>query len=82
MAGKKQQIVMKDEVFYARLGKRIKELRTEADFTSAEAFAYEIKMSRTQYLEYEKGMDMRLSTLRKLAAVHNITLEELLKGLE
>jgi transcriptional regulator with XRE-family HTH domain len=81
MAGKKQHIDTNDDQYYKRLGERIKKLRKAAGYNSYDLFAFEIHMSRSQYANYEKGMDMRLSTLRRLAEVHGITVDELLKGI-
>lgn len=81
MAGKKQHIEKDTEKYYERLGERIRSLRKAAGYNSYDLFAFEIGMSRSQYASYEKGMDMRLSTLRRLAEVHGITVDVLLKGL-
>lgn len=71
-----------DAKYFARLGARIKKLRIDADYASAESFAGEIGMNRTQYLNYEKGRNMEIATLRKLAGAFNMRVEELLSGLE
>ncbi|MBV8252252.1 MAG: helix-turn-helix transcriptional regulator [Chitinophaga sp.] len=80
MSVKKQHIT--DEEYYARLGHRIKQLRVDADFISAESFAREYNIGRTQYLAYEKGKNMTLETLLRLARVHEMTVEELIRGIE
>lgn len=80
MAGKKIEKI--DQEYYKRLGKRIKDLRIGAGYKNADFFAYDHGIGRSQYSEYERGKDMRLSTLRKLATAHGITVAELLKGLE
>lgn len=80
MSDKKQFI--SEPQFYERLGARIKQLRLEADFVSAESFSREYGIGRTQYLGYEKGRNMELSTLIKLARIHGITVEELLLDIE
>lgn len=68
-----------DQLLYKEIGNRIKELRIKAGYSAAEKFAYEFKFSRTQYARYESGTDMCISTLRKIAAAHNITLHEFFK---
>ena len=44
-----------------KLGKRIKDLRTKAGFSSYEYFAYEHNISRAQMGRYENGQDLRFS---------------------
>ena len=80
MSVKKQHI--SEEEFYERLGHRIKQLRLDADFTSAESFAREYNIGRTQYLAYEKGKNMTLETMIRLASVHEMTVGELIHGIE
>ncbi|MCB9326392.1 MAG: helix-turn-helix transcriptional regulator [Lewinellaceae bacterium] len=48
------------------LGKRLKKIRQEKGFTNYEQFAYEHNIGRAQYGRYEKGSDLRLSSLLKL----------------
>ncbi|WP_343302832.1 helix-turn-helix transcriptional regulator [Chitinophaga niabensis] len=79
MAGQKE--IPSPQDYYERLGERLKTLRLEAGFDSAEAFAIHHKMGRTQYLAYERGKDLQLSTIRRLARFHKITPDELLRGL-
>lgn len=62
---------MKDNDKYIKeqldnLGKRLKKLRLEKGFTNYEQFAYEHNIGRAQYGRYEKGSDLRLSSLLKL----------------
>ncbi len=45
------------------VAKRMKELRIEQGYTNYERFAFESEISRSQYFQYEKGADMRLSSL-------------------
>ena len=59
-----------------KLGARIKQLRVKAGFTSYEYFAYEHEISRTQYARYEKGLDLRYSTLMKIISAHGLTVKE------
>ncbi len=80
MSVKKQYIT--ESEYYQRLGQRIKQLRIDADFTSAESFAREYSIGRTQYLAYEKGKNMTLETMIRIARVHEMTVEELIIGIE
>ena len=58
------------------LGKRLKQLRKEKGYTNYEFFAYDNKITRTQYGAYEKGVNMTFGTLVNLARIHNLTLSE------
>jgi transcriptional regulator with XRE-family HTH domain len=62
-----------------KLGKRIKDLRIKAGYTSYEYFAYEHEISRTQYARYEQGKDLRYSTLIKIISAHGISVAEFFK---
>ncbi len=65
------------------LGKRIKELRKKKGFSNYEFFAYENKIGRSQYGEYEKGTDMQFSSIIKLIEMHGMTVKEFFsKGFE
>lgn len=63
-----------------RLGNRIKQLRIEKGYTSYEYFAYEHDFSRAQFGRYERGEDLRFSSLVKIANAFGLTLEELFGG--
>lgn len=65
----------KEEVL-KKLGKRIKEIRIAQGFTSYEYFAYEKNISRAQYGRYEKGEDLRFSTLAKVIHAFGMTMNE------
>ncbi len=58
------------------LGKRIKELRIQKGYTNYEYFAYDHNISRTQFGRYERGEDMRFSSLLKVVRALGMTLEE------
>jgi hypothetical protein len=64
-----------------KIGERIKQLRKKAGYSSLEKFAYEHEIDRTQYARYERGADMRLTSLMRIVAAHNMTLHEFFKGL-
>ncbi len=55
---------------------RIKALRIDAGYTAAEIFAFKNGFNRSQYIAYEKGTDLRLSSLERLCQAHGITLEQ------
>jgi transcriptional regulator with XRE-family HTH domain len=77
MAKKKDQSkkTVKDK-YISNLGIRIKSLRIKKGYTNFEHFAYDNNFARTQYLRYEKGEDMRFSTLIKLIQAFEMTPEE------
>ncbi len=59
-----------------KLGKRIKQLRIEKGYTSYEYFAYEHNISRAQFGRYERGEDLRFTSLLKVTNALGISLEE------
>lgn len=64
----------KDELI--QLGNRIKSLRIKQGYTNYENFAYEKDIPRAQYGRYEKGEDLRYSSLLKVIRAFGLTLEE------
>lgn len=64
------------EVVLKQLGQRIKSLRIKKGYTSYEYFAYEHNISRAQFGRYERGEDLRFSTLIKIVNAFDMTLEE------
>ncbi|MFY9310238.1 MAG: helix-turn-helix transcriptional regulator [Bacteroidia bacterium] len=59
-----------------KLGDRIKQLRIQKGYTSYEYFAYEKNISRAQYGRYEKGEDLRYSSLVKVVKAFDMSMEE------
>lgn len=58
------------------LGERIKSLRIAKGYTNYEYFAYEHNIPRAQFGRYEKGEDIRFSSLVKVVQAFGMTLEE------
>lgn len=58
------------------LGKRLKEIRISRGYTNYEQFAFDNEIPRAQYGRYEKGQDLRFSSLIKVLKALNISLEE------
>lgn len=56
-----------------QLGARLRDLRLKAGYTNYEHFAYEVGLSRSLYGGYEKGADMRFSTLMRILDFHQIS---------
>lgn len=59
-----------------KLGNRIKELRIAKGYSSYEYFAYEHNISRAQFGRYEKGQDLRFSSLVKIINAFGMTWSE------
>lgn len=60
----------------AKLGARIRELRKEKGYNNFEHFAYEHGFSRAQFARYEKGEDLRYSSLLRVVKALGMTMEE------
>lgn len=59
-----------------RLANRIRDLRIKKGYQSHEIFAYEHGFNRSQWGRYERGEDLRFSSLERVAAAFDMTLEE------
>jgi transcriptional regulator with XRE-family HTH domain len=60
-----------------QLGDRITYLRiNKAKYSNYENFAYDHDIPRAQYGRYEKGEDLRYSSLRKIVKAFDMTFEE------
>jgi transcriptional regulator with XRE-family HTH domain len=58
------------------LANRIKQLRKQAGYTSYEIFAYDHNITRSQWGRYERGEDIRFTSLVRICNMFRITLEE------
>lgn len=76
---KKSAKQLSKEEALQRLAKRIKQLRIEKGYTSYEYFAYEHNISRAQFGRYERGEDLRFSSLLKVCNALGVSLEEFFK---
>jgi transcriptional regulator with XRE-family HTH domain len=65
-----------DEKLIEQLAERIKQLRKAKGYTSYEYFAYEHNISRTQFGRYEKGQNLRYTSLFKVAKAFGMSLSE------
>lgn len=59
-----------------KIGNRLRKLRIEKGYTNYEQFAFQHDIARAQYGRYERGGDMRISTLIKVLNALDITLED------
>jgi len=62
--------------YVLKLAARIKSLRIRKGYSNYEFFAYDHDISRSQFGRYEKGEDIRFSSLVKIAQAFDMTLEE------
>jgi transcriptional regulator with XRE-family HTH domain len=60
----------------SQLGARIRQLRKQEGFTSYEDFANDRELPASQYGRYEKGQNLRYTSLVKIAKVFNMSLQE------
>ena len=58
------------------LANRIKQLRKKSGYTSSEIFAYDNQITSSQYGRYERGEDIRFTSLVKLCKAFKISLED------
>jgi transcriptional regulator with XRE-family HTH domain len=59
-----------------KLGARIKSLRLKKGYTNYENFAFEHDIPRAQFGRYERGEDLRYSSLIKIIRAFDMTLQE------
>jgi len=74
--GKKSVKVEATSEKIKKMGARIKSLRIQQGYANYDAFAFEHKIHRSQYGRYEKGEDLKFSSLLKVINALGITLEE------
>ncbi|MEP0264211.1 helix-turn-helix transcriptional regulator [Dokdonia sp.] len=65
-----------------KFGKRLKELRKAKGYENYEQFAFKNNISRSQYGRYEKGQDIRFSSICKVLKALDVTFEEFFKGFD
>ena len=64
------------EELLEKLGSRLRELRKSRGYTNYEQFAFDHGLPRAQYGRYEKGQDLRLSSLVKVLTAMDVSLTE------
>ncbi len=64
------------DLYIKLLGKRIRSLRLKAGYTSYEIFSYEHNIQRAQFGRYERGTDMRFTSIVNIAKIFGMTIEE------
>ena len=66
-----------------RIGQKLRKMRKQKGFKSAEQFAFTHELNRVQYGYYEQGKkDMRLSSLLKLLNTHQINITAFFNDIE
>lgn len=75
------EIPKKHEKRIAKIGDKLRALRTKAGYTSYENFAFDNEIPRVQYGRMEKGVNFRIATLMRVLDVHKITMAEFFDGL-
>lgn len=76
MAKAKKKRYEDKEAFLKKVGERMKEIRKEKGFGNYETLAYENDIPRAQYGRYERGSDLKLSSLLRVLDALDISIEE------
>lgn len=76
MKKSKNKLPTDPKLVLKKLGSRIRQIRIARGYTSYEYFAYDHKISRAQFGRYERGEDMRFSTLVKIVEAFDMSIEE------
>lgn len=81
MKGKKKSkepasLLDEQERIAKRIGERLKALRIEKGYNSYEKFAFENDIDRAQYGRYERGGDLRISTLVRVLRALDVSIDE------
>lgn len=74
----------RDEIIKAQIqqiGQKIKQLRIDAGYSSAESFAYDKGENRVQYWRVENGANITLRTLLRILNIHKVSLSEFFNSL-
>ena len=64
-----------------QIAEKLKQLRLDAGYTSAENFAFDNEINRVQYWRVENGANITLKTLLKILDIHKITLQDFFNSL-
>ena len=71
-----KQNLLDQEVELKKMAERLKFLRKKKGYTNMDIFAYEHGFGRAQYGRYEKGQDLRYTTIVRLANCFGMTIKE------
>lgn len=73
-------IVVNQQRFFVRLGKRVRELRARHRYSQEDMIAY--GFSARHWQQIEAGRPITVSTLLRICAVFNTSAEQLVRGLD
>jgi Helix-turn-helix. len=59
-----------------QIGERIRAIRKAKGFSNYEQFAFQHEFNRSSYSRFERGEDMRMSSLLRVLDAFDITLQE------
>ena len=59
-----------------KISQRLRQLRMEKGYSSAEIFAYEHDLNRSSYWRMEKGYNITVLSLLRVLDIHGLTLKE------
>lgn len=76
-----QELLLQDTRLNA-IGAKIRDLRINSGYTSAEIFAYEHDLNRISYWRMEKGSNITMASLFRILDIHQITLSEFFKEID
>lgn len=65
-----------EQIKLDQLGERLKYYRKLKGFSNYEHFAYDLGISRSQYGKYEKGGNIKFSTLCRILEFLDVSLKE------
>jgi transcriptional regulator with XRE-family HTH domain len=65
-----------NEEFLQKLGKRLKDLRKSKGYSNYELFAFDNEIPRAQYGRYEKGSDLRITSLLKVLKALDMSIKD------
>ena len=65
-----------------KFGQRLQEFRKAKGYKNYEQFAFDHNISRAQYGRYEKGQDIRFSTLCKVLKALDVSLGDFFKDFD
>lgn len=65
-----------------RIAEKIKKLRINKGYSSAETFSYDYDLPRVQYWRLEKGTNFTITNLLKILDIHEISMKEFFKDID
>jgi transcriptional regulator with XRE-family HTH domain len=64
------------KILLSSIGKKLQDVRKEKGYKNYETFAFENEIPRTQYGRYERGQDLKVSSLLKVLHALDIPASE------